>query len=250
MIVVLDDRVGVAEGFVALFRREGVAACAMASPDLRDWLSSVSDSDLVAVEAVIVGDVANRCAQCQLISSRTRAVLIATKETLTLEETLELFSAGVDDVVRKPTHVREILARIGAVTRRKTVAVEPLSLGEIRVFGDGRDPVVGGEVLPLPRRERRILEFLMSKTSCRVSKAQIFHAVYGLFDEVIDENVVESHISKLRKRLRQRLGFDPIDSKRFLGYRLMVKSVEPISGAERDDASYTQADYDLVATQH
>ena len=58
----------------------------------------------------------------------------------------------------------------------------------------------------------------MSKTSCRVSKAQIFHAVYGLFDGDIDETVIESHISKLRKRLRQRLGYDPIDSKRFLGY--------------------------------
>ena len=37
----------------------------------------------------------------------------------------------------------------------------------------------------------------------------------------VEENVVESHISKLRKKLRERLGFDPIDSKRFLGYRLI-----------------------------
>ena len=32
-----------------------------------------------------------------------------------LEETLDLFAAGVDDVVRKPIHVREILARIKAI---------------------------------------------------------------------------------------------------------------------------------------
>ena len=38
--------------------------------------------------------------------------------------------------------------------------------------------------------------------------------------EDVEENVVESHISKLRKKLRERLGYDPIDSKRFLGYRL------------------------------
>jgi DNA-binding response OmpR family regulator len=250
MIVVVDDRASVADGYVALFRREGVAACVMASRDLHDWLISVSDLDLVAVEAFIVGEVANRSAHCQLISTRTRAVLIATKEVLSLEETLALFSAGVDDVVRKPIHVREILARISAVTRRRNVTAEPICLGEIRVFGDGRDPVVGGEVLPLPRRERRILEFLLSKASCRVSKAQIFHCVYGLFDDHIDENVIESHISKLRKRLRQRLGYDPIDSKRFLGYRLVVKSVERVKSAEREDASFTQADYDLPVTQH
>ena len=66
--------------------------------------------------------------------------------------------------------------------------------------------------------ERRILEFLLRCRGRRVSKTQIFNAVYGLFDENVDENVIESHISKLRKKLKHRLGFDPIDSKRFLGY--------------------------------
>ena len=69
-------------------------------------------------------------------------------------------------------------------------------------------------MLQLPRRERRILEYLVSNRGCRVNKTQIFNSVYGLFSEDIDENVVESHISKLRKRLRHRLGYDPIDSKR------------------------------------
>ena len=95
----------------------------------------------------------------------------------------------------------------------------PLS-GRIRVFSDGRDPEIDGEPLPLPRRERRILEYLMANKGRRVTKSQIFNFVYGLFDDGIDENVIESHISKLRKRLRQRLGTDPIDSQRFLGYRL------------------------------
>ena len=79
-----------------------------------------------------------------------------------------------------------------------------------------------GEVLPLPRRERRILEYLVNNMGCRVTKTQIFNSVYGLFSEDIDENVIESHISKLRKRLRHRLGHDPIDSQRYLGYRLIV----------------------------
>jgi two-component system, OmpR family, flagellar system response regulator FtcR len=38
--------------------------------------------------------------------------VIAMNDTKSLDETLELFAAGVDDVVRKPIHVRKILARI------------------------------------------------------------------------------------------------------------------------------------------
>ena len=76
--------------------------------------------------------------------------------------------------------------------------------------------------MPLPRRERRILEYLVNNMGCRVTKTQIFNSVYGLFSEDIDENVIESHISKLRKRLRHRLGHDPVDSQRYLGYRLIA----------------------------
>jgi flagellar biosynthesis regulator FlaF len=42
-------------------------------------------------------------------------------------------------------------------------------------------------VLPLPRRERRILEFLVANRNVRVTKAQIFSRVYGLFNEEIED---------------------------------------------------------------
>lgn len=249
MIVVLDDRTSVADGYVALFGREGVAACTMIPLDVPEWLTGIADAELTAVEAFLIGEVSRRAWLCQAISQRTRTVIIATKETLSLDETLELFAAGVDDVVRKPVHVREILARIRAVTRRSKISAEPLRLGDIQVFCDGRDPVVAGDVLALPRRERRILEFLMTKTSCRVTKAQIFHAVYGLFNDDIDENVVESHISKLRKRLRERLGADPIDSKRFLGYRLVLPGRDCDADSDSRVASFAQGNCGLMLAQ-
>jgi DNA-binding response OmpR family regulator len=98
--------------------------------------------------------------------------------------------------------------------------VNHTDIGSIRVYADGRDPEIGGETFSLPRRERRILEYLIANRGKRVTKGQIFNAIYGIFDEDVEENVVESHISKLRKKLRNRLGVDPIDSKRFLGYRI------------------------------
>jgi DNA-binding response OmpR family regulator len=138
-----------------------------------------------------------------------------------LEQTLDLFAAGVDDVVRKPVHVREILARVGAIHRRAAPVKEQAAIvGEMKIFFDGRDPEIKGDTFPLPRRERRILEHLVVNRGKRVTKAQIFNAIYGLFDEHVEENVVESHMSKLRKKLRRKLGYDPIDSKRYLGYCL------------------------------
>jgi DNA-binding response OmpR family regulator len=221
MIVIVDERESVMEGYRAWFDREGVSATGLSTSDFDNWVKTVSEPDILAVEAFLLGDCLDRHAFPKLIKGRTAAPVIAMNDNKSLEDTLALFAAGVDDVVRKPVHVREILARIGAIRARQPVRSQGVVVGDMRVFHDGRDPEVAGEVLPLPRRERRILEYLVNNRGCRVTKAQIFNYVYGLFSEDIDENVVESHISKLRKRLRHRLGYDPIDSQRFLGYRLI-----------------------------
>jgi DNA-binding response OmpR family regulator len=221
MIVIVDERETVLNGYTAWFYREGVSAAGLAPHDFHHWVNSAREPDISAVEAFLLGDFRDRETIPGKIRLRSAAAVIAMNDTKSLNDTLDLFAAGVDDVVRKPVHVREILARIKAISRRAAQEPEKSVAGRIRVFSDGRDPEVDGIALPLPRRERRMLEYLMANKGRRVTKSQIFNFVYGLFDDGIDENVIESHISKLRKRLRQRLGTDPIDSQRFLGYRLM-----------------------------
>jgi DNA-binding response OmpR family regulator len=221
MIVIVDEREAVLNGYTSWFCREGISATGLAPQDFRQWVNTAAEPDIHAVEAFLLGDFTDREEIPTKIKSRTQAAVIAMADTKSLDDTLDLFAAGVDDVVRKPIHVREILARIKAISRRAQASPEAQASGRIRVFADGRDPEIDGEPLMLPRRERRILEYLVANRGRRVTKSQIFNFVYGLFDDGIDENVIESHISKLRKRLRQKLGTDPIDSQRFLGYRLM-----------------------------
>jgi DNA-binding response OmpR family regulator len=220
VLVIVDEREIVTAGYACGFGSEGVSSARFCPEEFREWVLTVADADIFAVEAFLLGDCRDRETFPKMIRERSRAPVIAMNETPSLEQTLELFAAGVDDVVRKPIHVREILARVGAIRRRLEAQRDHAVVGEMRVFFDGRDPEINGVVLPLPRRERRILEYLVSNHGRRVSKAQIFNSIYGIFDENVEENVVESHISKLRKKLRRHLGYDPISSVRYLGYRL------------------------------
>jgi DNA-binding response OmpR family regulator len=246
MIVIVDERETVAQGYTAWFDREGVSATGLAPADFSNWVKTVSDLDILAVEAFLLGDCGQRHMLPRLIKGRSRAAVIAMNDNKSLEETLDLFAAGVDDVVRKPVHVREILARIRAIRTRTPGRGEGTVLGDLRVFSDGRDPLVRGAPLPLPRRERRILEHLVNNIGCRVTKTQIYNSVYGLFSEEIDENVIESHISKLRKRLRHRLGYDPVDSQRYLGYRLVVPETSTEVKTEAAKSSLAQAEDGLL----
>lgn len=222
MIVIVDERDIVKEGYSSLFGREGVASATFDASEFGEWVTSAAEDDLKSVRAFLLGDREAHAISPRILRERTTAPVIALSDQPSLENTLRLFEAGVDDVVRKPVHIREILARISAISRRSSDNANHAQIGPLRIFMDGRDPEIDGVPLPLPRRERRILEYLASNSGRRVTKTQVFNAIYGIFDEDVEENVVESHISKLRKKLREKLGFDPIDSKRFLGYRLIV----------------------------
>ena len=222
MLVMVEERALVVAGYEHGFAAEGMALVGFAPTDFLTWIDKAPAAEVAAVEAFLLGDTPDRLACARAIARRAAVPSLAVVDANSLDTTLSLFAEGVDDVVRKPVHVREILARIGAIRRRSAYlarAIVPVPQpGRVQVFFDGRDPEIGGAALELPRRERRILEYLIANKGRRVTKTQIFNAIYGIFDENVEENVVESHVSKLRKKLRARLGHDPIDSKRFLGY--------------------------------
>jgi DNA-binding response OmpR family regulator len=221
MYVVVDQRTEVVEGYTASFNREGFAAMGFCSEEFRDWLNTAAENDVAAIESFVLGDFTGREAVPETIRNHSRAPIIALSEIRSLDQTLELFAAGADDVVRKPVHVREIVARSNAISRRSNEKQKVAGSERLKVFFDGRDPEIDGEALPLPRRERHILEYLVKNATRRVTKTQIFNAIYGIFDAEVDEVVVEGHVSKLRKKLRLRMGCDVIDAKRYLGYQFV-----------------------------
>lgn len=221
MIIIVDERVDVTEAYCASLGREGLSTTGFNHIEFEGWFHSAGAQDLAAVETIIIGSFPDRERAIGAVKQRSNIPVIAVNETTGLESTLNLFSTGADDVVRKPVHAREFIARIGAIKRRICAAPKVSDFGHLKIYFDGRDPEVFGQVLMLPRRERRILEYLAANRMRRVNRSLIFNAVYGLFDEEVEESVVESHISKLRKKLKHALGYDPIDTKRYLGYQLV-----------------------------
>jgi two-component system, OmpR family, flagellar system response regulator FtcR len=225
--VIVDDRQAVTSSYVASFSREGFSGFGVSEHEFRDWISSASDEDLLAVESFLLGDFQRRPSYPEMIRVYSRAPIIAVADTATLSQTLELFTAGIDDVVRKPVHVRELVARSVAVWRRLNMPVGEVSKPRLKVFFDGRDPEIDGQPLPLPRRERHILEYMVKNGRRRVTRMQLFSTIYGVFNDDVSETIVEGHMSKLRKKLRTRLGYDIIEAKRFLGYQYVGEGPAP-----------------------
>src|SRR3954447_4839300 len=99
MFVVIDDRESVTHGYAAGFDREGVVSIGFSSKDFRDWLECAVVNDLMAIGAFLLGDCSDRTSIPRSIRNRSRAPIIALNNLKLLKHTIELFEAGVDDVV-------------------------------------------------------------------------------------------------------------------------------------------------------
>ncbi|TXM72298.1 response regulator transcription factor [Methylobacterium sp. WL69] len=225
MYILVDTRQSVNAGYKASFDREGISSLGLAPDEFANWFQASSRLDREAIQGFLLGDFEDRAKCAGAIRRLSRAPIIALSDVRSLDQTLLLFEAGIDDVLPKPVHVREILARSEAIWRRVNGGaplaprdMPPVPTDRLRVFFDGRDPEVDGEALSLPRRERHILECLVRNRGKRMTKTQIYNVVYGVYSNGVEESVIEGHVSKLRKKLATRLGFDPIEAKRFMGY--------------------------------
>jgi len=131
---------------------------------------------------------------------------------------------GADDYLIKPFALEEMFARIRAVRRRPTeLGAEQIRVGSL-VFDVANDEAsVEGVRLDLARRELRVLATLVQRRGRTVLRESLEEAVYG-FDDEVQSNTLDSHISRLRRKLAE-AGVDiEIHAIRGVGYLLRASS--------------------------
>jgi DNA-binding response OmpR family regulator len=131
---------------------------------------------------------------------------------------------GADDYLTKPFSIDEMLARIRAVRRRPVKMVSArISAGSL-VFDLAHEDVdVNGLRIDLPRRELRVLATLIKHRGRTVQREALENAVFG-FDDEIQSNTLDSHVSRLRRRLNAAGARIEIHAIRGVGYLLRESS--------------------------
>lgn len=119
-----------------------------------------------------------------------------------LEDRLRGLDSGADDYVVKPFEMKELLARIRAVLRRKGGSSGPvLSNGIIALDPASHEAceVANGEMQRLSNREFALLQALLIRPGTLLSRSELEEKIYG-WGEEIESNAVEYFIHALRKK--------------------------------------------------
>lgn len=121
-----------------------------------------------------------------------------------IRDKLEAFRYGADDYLVKPFNIEELVARIEAISRRKTSIKETsLSLYGIELFPDQHRLLIDGKDVELSKTELSLLYLLMANEGIVLSKDRILEVVWEDYDGG-RENLVEVYINYLRKKLGEK----------------------------------------------
>jgi len=114
-----------------------------------------------------------------------------------------MLEIGADDYVTKPYRLRELVARVRAVLRRRETATAParnddvMELGTIRLDVDARRCFVSGEEVKLRKKEFALLQILMENANRVLTRDTLIDRVWGN-DYVGDTKTLDVHIKRLR----------------------------------------------------
>jgi DNA-binding response OmpR family regulator len=150
-------------------------------------------------------------------------VLTARGETLSV---IHLLNAGADDYLSKPFDLGELIARAKALIRRGKGAAHPtLKVSDLEVNTLEQSVRRAGITIDLSPMEYRILEYLIHRPRVVVSKRELLEHLYD-YNWERHSNVIEAHVSNLRKKLDAGAQVPSIETLRGRGYRLVAGGTE------------------------
>jgi len=131
------------------------------------------------------------------------------------------FARGCDDYLAKPFVYDELVARIRAVLRRTAPApAEQLLAGQLVVDRASRRVTVAGERVALAGKEYELLIKLASDPSRVFTKDELLREVWG-FRSLGRTRTLDSHASRLRRKLARPGGAEYVVNEWGVGYRLV-----------------------------
>lgn len=219
-ILLVEDDVETAGYILNSLRQDGFTVEHVA--DGRDglYMASGSEFDAMIVDRMVPGmDGLSIIKGLRAAGINTPILILSALSHL--DERVKGLRAGGDDYLTKPFGYSELLARLEILLRRRTGREAPTELvcGDLRIDLLSRRVTRAGKTLELLPREFKLLAYLMRHKDRVVTRTMLLEQVWDYrFDP--HTSVVDTHISRLRKKIEDGHERPLLHTLRGTGYRL------------------------------
>jgi len=213
-VVLVEDEESVRQAVERALRSDGMAVTGFSDYPGADLVLAAAP-DLAVLDVLLPGGNGFELAR-ELRAARDLPIVFLTARDA-VEDRLDGFELGADDYLVKPFALEELLARVRAVLRRTGRLGAAIEAGDLVLEEQTGLATRAGSPLGLTPTELRLLAYLLRQRGLVLSKHQLLTQVWGY--DAYDPNVVEVHISALRRKLEAH-GPRILETVRGLGYRL------------------------------
>ena len=223
-ILLVDDDPNILQLVNLYLQKEGFEVMMADRGDEALKMFKASPPNLILLDIMLPGmDGWQVCREVRKISNIPIIMLTAKDETFDKVLGLEL---GADDYVAKPFDMKELVARIKAVSRRFQAADAPekeLVFPGLTININQYTVMYMGKELEMPPKELELLYFLASHPGMVFTREQLLEQVWG-YDYFGDSRTVDVHVKRLREKLTEgeKLGWQ-IKTVWGVGYKFEVK---------------------------
>lgn len=191
-------------------------------------LATEGDYDLVLLDVMLPGVDGFGVLRAIRSASPARPVLMLTARDA-VEDRVRGLEQGADDYLVKPFAFSELLARVGALLRRRSAGSEhpptQLRVADLDMDLLARRAQRAGQRLDLTAKEFNLLALLLRRRGQILSRTTLAEQVWGMnFDS--DTNVVEVAVRRLRAKLDDPFPTKLLHTVRGMGYVLEERSAE------------------------
>lgn len=134
---------------------------------------------------------------------------------------IDLLTLGADDYITKPFDLGEVTARVVSNLRRyqKQEIKKQITYKELVLDTEAKSVTMNGTDLELTLKEYLMLELFLQFPNKVFSKSNLYETIWG-YEYLGDDNVIKTHISNLRNKMKKLSDIEYIETVWGLGYRL------------------------------
>ena len=207
-ILIVEDDMYTRSGLVEIFENEEYEVVSAQNGMEALELFTIEKPDFICLDIMMPG--MDGYTVCREIRKQDRdiPVLFISAKSEEIDKVVGL-ELGADDYVVKPFGVKEVLARVKAISRRcikeSAGQHDPFMIGDIRVVPDELHAYRGDLAIELSPRDVKLLTLFAANRGKVVSRNDLFDAGWGL-DYLPNSRSLDQYISQLRKKIERNPG--------------------------------------------